>query len=466
MFTTSRLQIRRLQALFRRYCLGLPPRGPAPSVVFVADPDGSLHARIDTKSLVLDWVVGPASGAFDPCPVPLDALGVIQGREETPVSIEPIGGGRIRARWHDRGIPQSRDWEASFEPSDSIPELPGTWQIMRGTFWDTLTEASLTTSDDTTRFALDCIQLRGSRGEIIATDGRQLLIGRGWPQPWDDELLIPSSPIFASPEWSHDRPISLGRTASHVVLKSGPGTLFLPIRTEARYPDISRILAGDGPSSTELRLDPADALFLRTSLDRLPSSDRSDSPVTLDLNGRIAVRAQKDDADESTELVLARSAYSGPAIRLAMNRQYLARAASLGLTRVLATRPDAPILATDLGRTYAWQPLSADVAIGPAENTVRVESSTCSLPVNHSTPVSIPMPDRPTQPPAIAGDEPPSTNSLVALIRDAESIHTAVCDLKLRSARLTAALRRYRKRSRLMESTLSTLRQLKLQDVS
>jgi hypothetical protein len=52
------------------------------------------------------------------------------------------------------------------------------------------------------------------------------------------------------------------------------------------------------------------------------------------------------------------------------------------------------------------------------------------------------------------------------LIRDAESIHTAVCDLKLRSARLTAALRRYRKRSRLMESTLSTLRQLKLQDVS
>ena len=352
------------------------------------------------------------------------------------------------------------------EPPVAIPELPDTWHVIRGTFWKALAEASLTTSDDTARFALDCIQLRGGRGEVVATDGRQLLIGRGWPQPWDDDLLIPGSPIFARPEWSHEQAISLGRTASHVVLRSGPGTLFLPIRTDARYPDISRILSGDGPASTELRLDPADALFLRSSLDRLPSSDRTDAPVTLDLNGRIAVRAQEDDAAEATELVLGRSTYTGPPIRLAMNRAFLARAVSLGLTRVTVTRPDAPVLADDLGRTYAWQPLAAEVAIEATETTIRVDSSTQSEPVSPPTPVSIPMPDRPATPPPPTGDEPPSSGTLVSLIRDAESIHAALCDLKLRSARLTAALRRHRKRSRLMESTLSTLRQLELQDVS
>ena len=45
-------------------------------------------------------------------------------------------------------------------------------------------------------------------------------------------------------------------------------------------------------ATSRLRLDPADAAFLADALGRLPGADRPNAPVTVDLNGRVAVRAR------------------------------------------------------------------------------------------------------------------------------------------------------------------------------
>ena len=59
-----------------------------------------------------------------------------------------------------------------------------------------------------------------------------------------------------------------------------------------------------------------------------------------------------------------------------------------------------------------------------------------------------------------------AATGLVALIREAESLHGALGEARARSQKLIVALRRQRKQARLMAATLNTLRQLRLQEVA
>ena len=73
-------------------------------------------------------------------------------------------------------------------------------------------------------------------------------------------------------------------------------------------------------------------------------------------------------------------------------------------------------------------------------------------------------PARPAGAAATAGPDRPGT-SPAASIQEAESLHAALADARSRTARLIAGLRRQRKQSRLVQETLRSLRELKLQDV-
>ena len=59
-----------------------------------------------------------------------------------------------------------------------------------------------------------------------------------------------------------------------------------------------------------------------------------------------------------------------------------------------------------------------------------------------------------------------AATGLVALIREAESLHEALGEARSHSQKLIVALRWQRKQARLMAATLNTLRQLKLQEVA
>ena len=75
--------------------------------------------------------------------------------------------------------------------------------------------------------------------------------------------------------------------------------------------------------------------------------------------------------------------------------------------------------------------------------------------------------DTPSEPnghAAVAHQEPAAIG-LVALIRDAESLHEVLADARTRAGRLVLALRKQKRRERLVQATLASLRQLNLQDV-
>ena len=469
MITLTRRKARCLRGVLRRSALGIARRGPIAPLVLEAD-GAKLCARYRYGGVAVEHVA--------PCPrtdsgtvaLPLEALADFEGRDESPVVIESIGPGKARARWSDKDVPAlAHEYEVpEMGPLAEFPAPPDLWDESTPALLDALAEASATAGEASPRYALDCIQLRGGRGEVAATDGRQLLVQGGFNFPWAGDLLVGRCPAFARPELPRDDGFDVGLAGEFVAFRAGPWTIWLATRSGVRFPDVDRAMPAVGPGATRLRLHPADAAFLADALDRLPGADDEDAPATLDLNGRVAVRA-RGGAGRATELVLARSSYSGPPARAAMNREYLGRAARLGFIEIGLSGPDAALCARDGRRTYAWQPLGEAAIVGPADDVVRVESTAAAQAGPARVVVATNAPPRAkveTSRQTGPSPRPAAPGGMASLIEDAAALHAALGEARSRAARLVSALRGERRRSRLLASTIAQLRQIRLQEVA
>jgi hypothetical protein len=467
MITLTRRQARSLRGVFRRSTLGIAHRGPIPPIVFTAE-DGQLRARHRYNTLTVEHIVASAWPSTGTVALPLEALADLEGRDEATVTLESLAPDRTVARWSDKGIPQAREYHITPAGAE-FPVPPPSWTEVPTGFLDALAEAVATAAEDDSRYALSCIALRPGSGSIAATDGRQVLIQAGFSFPWAGEVLIRRSPLFACRELPRELPVSIGKTESHLALRLGPWTIWLAVQANLRFPDVDRILPGPTDAATRLKLDRSDAQFLLESLGRLPGADEPNGPATLDLNGKIAVRARAGHEGPSTELVLGRSGYTGTPVRLQTNRELLARAIRLGFAELEVVDADAPLVCRDDRRVLAWQPLSKDSAIEASDDDTRIESGShpAPPPTEAALKPRIAM-DRPTLPdrpaPVIAPEATPT--GLASLIREAEALHEALAAARSRAGRLVVALRKQKRRERLVSATLASLRQLRLQDVA
>jgi hypothetical protein len=488
MITLTRSRVRWLRVAFRRSALGIAHRGIVSELVLRAE-GAQLRAQHRYCDLGVEYVEAGSHRPPASVAIPLDALADFEGAADTPVTLESPDPDRTVVHWEDRGIPQSREYSL-ITPVDRVepmPAPPATWAANPGELLAALAEATETTTPDSARYALDMMQLQGGRGQLVATDGRQLLVRSGFTLPWPEDLLIKARPIFACRSLPRGEPVEVGRTESHVFLRVGPWTVSCVIQRDVRFPAVERVIPSASEVGTRLRLDPADARFLESALGRLPGSEEVNSPVTVDLNGAIAVRAAApDQPSEVTELLLSRSSYAGSPLCICTNRALLGRALRLGYTEIGFTDAETPFVCRDTGRVYAVQPLSGGSAPGPDAHVTRIESGTASggerhVPANNenarktmSTRESRnghePAPPAggrngtPARRPEVsspAGTKPPGT-SLAALIQEAEALHASLADAKSRTARLIAGLRRQRKQSRHLQETLKALRQLRL----
>ena len=487
MITLTRDQVRRLRQVLRRSALGIAHKGAIPPLVLRAE-GAQLRAHYRYRDLAVECV---EPGSYRPAmsvAIPLDALADFEGARDSPVVLEAAAPDRTVVRWEDRAIAQSREYEVT--PVDRVgqfPELPATWTSNPAGLLAALADATETGIPDSARYALNCVQLQGGHGRIVATDGRQLLVRSGFRLPWTGDVLIKGSPIFACRTLPRDRPIEVGKTESHVFFRSGPWTIACEIQKEVRFPDVEQVIPPASEVLTRLRLDPEDARFLESSLARLPGGDELNSPVTVDLNGKIAVRANAaDQPGQVTELVLGRSSYTGDPVCIATNRVLLDRALRLGFGEIGFTGVESPFVCRDLSTIFAVQPLSGGESPGPDVNVIRIESNAVTatesrVPTRPETPRSpmsepirnhVPEPVRPVGTNARApvrsaevnasvGPEQPGI-SLAVLIQEAEALHATFADAKTRTARLISGLRRHRKQSRLVNETLKSLRQLRL----
>ena len=466
----------RLRVVLRK-ALNLSTRGLMPPVELLGSADG-LRLCSRTPDAAAEFYLAGEQPA-EHVTVPFQMLADVEGRRDDPVEIR-LHEGRVLASWRDGSVPQVVQHDAPESPSEDWPPMPQRLAENTPGLLKALDDACQTTDPDSTRYALGCVQLRGKAGKIVATDGRQLLIQSGFTFPWDNDVLVPGTKVFGSPHLPQEEPVLVGRTDDWFTLSVGAWTFWWRIDKEGRFPKVEDHVQRPEQAIASFQLSETDRRFLVENLPRLPGDDVMNFPVTLDLNGAVAVRAQGEGQTAVTELLLAGSTATGEPVRINTNRQYLARAVRLGFDRVHVFSPKTPVLACDEHRSYVWALLEPESAIGPAEDAVRIASSAPQSPVSTAKPIkkrstpavspSIPnttsrartdgkaaTKDRPRKASGCKADP----SDLAALVEQAEKFRSAARDLAVQAGALVKALKHYRRQSRSVVRTIESLRQLR-----
>ena len=370
---------------------------------------------------------------------------------------------------------------ANTDTATDLPELPGNFKQNEAGLLKALDDAMNIVSTTAIRYATDKVQLRGKAGEIAATDGGQLLWQSGFQFPWTEDVLVPRIKVFGCTELFGES-VAIGKTATHVCVRSGSWTIFLPIDKEGRFPKVENVIPKMTANCTRLRLDETDAAFLAKTLSRLPGHDNDCSPITLDLNGHVAVRARAEDQDRATMAVLSRSTTTGQALRYAANRNYLARALALGFTEVQFSNADSPALCQDDRRKYVFIGLGKKAALEPSDNELRLSSDAEAVPSQPpiTTERSKPTVKTTPQPVGACDAEPTVTpangehtnengqhkaGNFGVLLEEAQSLQNTLRDMLLRTNQLITGLKQYHRQTKTMRSTLASLRQLQQLEV-
>jgi hypothetical protein len=400
-----------------------------------------------------------------------DLLAQVEGKGEEPVTLEPAGSGKGVVRWADGGVPKAMEFDVvSPEQARAFPDEPRL-TAMPESFLSALAETIRTTARESSRPGLTRVVLRGGAGEMVASDGKQLLIQRGFPFPWPGAVLIPRMPALDGRPLDTEGPAGIGRTADQVVLRVAPWAFALPIDVENKFPEVATVVPRASATTARLQLDPDDAARLAAVLPRLPGAEDEQSPVTLALGPRPAVRARREADRDAVEVPLERSTASGSLGAVALNRAYLLRALTLGFTEVQVNSPSRPISCRDRKRIYVVMPLEASAAV-PADTKLR----RVPLPTADTTAIVPAMPRRKqvAAPVEVNGHAPEpvpptptGTNGRVSVadvIAEAVGVVGLLREAAGRVSRLVSTLKRQRHQTRAVQQAVRSLKDLHLVD--
>ena len=475
MITITRRQALQLRAVFRR-ALNMT-RGPGPALFLKTGRDG-IRVRASTADAAVEYhATGEGLPAEEMC-VPFELLSDVEARRDDPVQIEMLGDGRVLAGWRDSNVPQMVQYDpVESKETAEFPATPETLAQNPPRFLQALHDCMQTTDPHAGRYATSCVQLRGKGGDMVATDGREVLFQRGFEFPWEDEALLPRSRVFGSKELPHDEAVFIGKTDDWLTIRVGPWTFHAKIEKKKRFPDMDHHLPPVESAAASVRFSPEDARFLTKTLPKLPGDEDYNLPVTMDLNGAVAIRAKASGQPNPTEAVLSNSTRSGEPMRIHTNRNYLSRAVKLGFDEVHLYSPSVPVLCQDEFRSYVWALLEPESAISPTDDAIRITSTPAEDRV--STTNQAPRRKKATMAQSTsngngkaktngqaraATTDKPDDQGVVALIEQAEAVKVSLRDSLTKTSELISALKLHKKQSKAVRSALVSLRRLQAVD--
>lgn len=471
MIELTRKQIQCIRKTLRQ-ALAITSARRATVVTFEATSD-ALLIRAMTDTLAVEYQV-PGNYQSSCFAIPFEALAACEGRQNDVVQFEEAAD-QVTLRWVDSNIPQSAQFPAS-EPV-SMPERPGNLMAIDPQFLYAMADACDTTENDSTRFALNCVRLRGAGGQIAATDSHQALIQNGFQFPWTEEILIPASAFFAAKSVRNSRSVSIGKSADWMFVRANDWTIALKIEKERRFPSIDAQVPNSMEAASTLVLAEEDADFLVHAANRLPGSDEDNSPITLDLNGAVVVRAMSAEQQSPTDLVLRNSQRRGEELKVSSDRQFLKRAVQLGFREIHLRNVDAPAFCRTDRRCYIWALLGEDSVLKPDATATRIESPLVNQTVHDSRPKSTTSPTIPNDSIHLPRNRISMTTSnpervrltptdngrtdsktLTELIEEGEALRVTLRDVLAKTSSLIVGLKRQRQQSNVMRTALKSLR--------
>lgn len=445
MIPFTRAQARDFGALLAKCATGRP-RGPGPPVhVRVRDGVRTLDAVAPSGVRLTHTTSAP--GAPDTrLLVPFEVLTTCAGTSDEPVVLEPQSKSRATAHWSD-----AEGWRVLpvelLVPGKQheLPELPVLAPV-KPELLAALHECGRTTARDDGRFTLSRVQVRGSTGTVIGTDGRTALLWAGFEVPFADDALVPALTVFGTKPLAGATPVRVGRTAESLVVSAGPWAVWLPADTKAKYPDVPAVVPRSAPTAIEI--DPRDADALCAALPQLPGAEHELRPVTLAVtsDSRACARAASDGTVKS--LALARSTVRGPTVQIAFDRRAVLRALALGCRTVRLVARDKPATFAASNCTFVVAALSADIVVPDTAELV--------LATKPQLDRRAPMKPDPAAP---ARGDPPSAPDPLDL---AENLRVALAEAAASAAKLVAALRHSKREKKALATVLTGLKQLNL----
>ena len=489
MMTFSRHLAKQIRSVFRR-ALQISASQTDQVVWLVAD-DSGLHIRAQSHRGIAEYHM-PGAATPGSIPVTMEALAACEGtKADESVSVERRADGVVALNWCDRGVPQQFQLDANELHPEPPPALPDCWGSNPPSLLGAMDAAMRIAPNDATRFALNCVQLRPGDGRIAVTDSRQLLVQSGFTFPWSGDVLVQRSPVFRCRELVSDEPVAVGVTANHFVIRTGPWTHWLLLEKQGRYPTFEAVIPAADTAKTRLRLTDEDVEYLLDVMPRLPKESPTDPRVTLDLNGSVSLLARGTEPSPVTQVILSNSRRQGDEVRLDTDRQFLAHAVGLGFREIELFGPTSPAVCRDATRVYLWSAFEEQPAIVASSDTVRLASPLTTSP-SHRPARHLPPARRQHHPAqertptrmahnriaaTLAGSAPPPVNgsaqpvaepnepsdqstSFGTVLREAEAVKTSLRDAHGQVSRLIAALKRHRRQSKLVQTTLASLKQL------
>lgn len=469
MIPVTRSLLRSLRNLFRRAGISKLADESRCVVQFLANEHGLRIRGLGLETAVEYRHAGalPAQELI----LPLQFLDEAHGRKNDLVQLEAHSQGRIAAAWTDGDVPQRFEYPAGknkhFEKFPTLPE-----RLVRNPpeLLTALRAAADTTDENPTRYALACIQLRGSTGQIVATNGKHALQQSGFTFPWKTDMLLPATPLLQCPELDEAAAWEVGQAGDWLTLRGGPWTIWQRHDQHGRFPRMDDILPKKGACLARVQFSEADARFLIQSLAKLPCNDQQHWPVTIALNGSVALRG-KDSAGHTTELALVGSTCSGTSMNVCSNRQFAERALRLGFRELLIHKPEGVAFCDDGPRKYVWQLLSPKEAVQADTNTVRIASPAGRSP--GACPVSRPIPrqrshtvpqPQPQERPITPAEQSATHVGPVTIpspIQQATALLVSLQETERNTRELIRSLRHQKRQTQIVQSTLASLRQLK-----
>src|SRR5262245_2075461 len=445
---------RRFRAVLRRCA---PPRTSPPPVLVQTNNKGlSLQSVLPDVAVRLVHVgqYNEATLAF-----PADVLAVCEGRGDDTVSLEEDSPGKGRVSWSEAGTPCTKEFVTPEPDSLSpFPEPPARFRPMGPEFLLALADASETAAREHTRYALERVLLRGKTGQMVATDGKHLLMQSGFRFPWQTDLLVPRLAVWSCPDLAREGPPSVGHTDQHVFVRVGPWTFALTADLNGRFPAFENVLPRTSPLAGSLQLGPEDIPLLLKELPRLAGD--KEGPVTLELNEHITVRAQSARKESAAELQLTDSRWSGSPISVVTDRRHLLWALKLRFNEVAVVRPDVHLACRQPNRIYVWRRWGPAAAPTPTRSGASQSASVPAVtpPLNDNPTENVPMPNPNTSDRRADNGDGPTTPSDPLV--EAEAIRTLLAEAQSRLARLIASLKFQRKQARAVRAAVDSLRQL------
>ena len=227
-----------------------------------------------------------------------------------------------------------------------------------------------------------------------------------------------------------------------------------------------------------------DAAFLDQAAQRLPGAGEMNSPVTLDLNGAVVIRAKSGEQSSVTDLVLRNSRRQGDELKVSSNREYVRRAIQLGFRELHFRDAEAPAFCRDDNRTYFWAVLGKEAVLKPDASATRIESPSVGRSArvgptkpatspSQQSPLPDPIRNRITMPTPTTNRIQQSTTdaagangkSLSALIDEGEQLRATLREVLSRTNALVVGLKRQRQQSNAMRTALKSLRAMQAIEV-